>query len=262
MTKPLPNNDFRATRYILEPDEFALSNDSPDPSTSDKIDSSTWSGIVDLPDDVAIRTSDHHGTNIRNLYTLWGDWLNSLGKLRNHDELFSCMLDASDCFQCATFELLHGFYRSSISNLRTGLELVMIGTFGNLYPTNINYIEWKNDSYELGYSYCRKKLEKKYENQKIEWMFKDGALLHLTYKELCKYTHSRPNASDAALWSSNGPIYDKDAFAKTYEFFLLVYSVAYLLVKVARPNFSKPKRCKILFKSQSDRLRAFNLLFN
>lgn len=261
MTKPLPVNDFRATRYILEPEEFGLSDDSLNPPASDKINSEIWAGIMALPDDVAIRSSDHHGTCARNLYTLWGDWLNSLGSLRSPDELFSCMLDAADCLQCATFELFHGFYRSAISNLRTALELVMIGTFGNLNPTNNSYLQWKNNNYELGFSNCRKKLEKQYENQKIEWMFKDGNFLHLAYKELCRYTHSRPDANDATLWSSNGPIYVENAFTKTYEHFLKVYELTYLLIKIARPNFRKPKRRYVLYKLQNDRLIAFNQLF-
>ena len=45
-----------------------------------------------LPDDVAIRTSDHHGSQLATLYSLWGDWLEAMGD--QHDELFAGMLDA------------------------------------------------------------------------------------------------------------------------------------------------------------------------
>lgn len=61
MTKELSQSDFRAVRIVLEPEDFALGADEPDPPPSDLIAEKTWHGIMDLPDDVAIRTSDHNG---------------------------------------------------------------------------------------------------------------------------------------------------------------------------------------------------------
>ena len=57
MTKDMPLDDFRAVRRILEPSDFALCGDEPDPPPTDQIDSETWASIMNLPDDVAIRTS-------------------------------------------------------------------------------------------------------------------------------------------------------------------------------------------------------------
>src|SRR5689334_11998588 len=124
MTKPLPITDFRAVRHILEPQDFALVDGQEDPPPSDQIDPEIWARIMNLPDDVAVRISDHNGTHLRLLYELWSDWIEAIGDPDHRDELFSCMLDANDCLQCANFDLLHGFYRSAISNLRTALELV------------------------------------------------------------------------------------------------------------------------------------------
>jgi hypothetical protein len=36
---------------------------------------SVWDGITQLPDDVAIRTSDHNGHRLKLLHRLWGDWI-------------------------------------------------------------------------------------------------------------------------------------------------------------------------------------------
>ena len=55
-----------------------------------------------LPDDVALITSGHHGTELALLYTLWGDWIHIIGYER--DALTDAMLDAADCFQASVFD--------------------------------------------------------------------------------------------------------------------------------------------------------------
>jgi hypothetical protein len=56
--------------------------------------------------------------------------------------MFNCLLEAADCFQGATFNFLHGYYRTALAELRTALELVMIGAYGTLYPSDKDYLEW------------------------------------------------------------------------------------------------------------------------
>ncbi len=98
------------------------------------------------PEDVSIRISDHNGTRLKLLYSLWGDWLRALGDPEKPDEIFGCMLDAADCFQCAHFNFLHGYYRAAMAELRVALELVMIGMYGTLNPTDPKYTDWKTGS--------------------------------------------------------------------------------------------------------------------
>lgn len=265
MTKPLPLTDFRALRHVLTADEYATGGEFPPPS--DLIDQMLWHNMMDLPDDVAIRISDHNGTRLRLLYSLWGDWIVAVGDPGRQDELFGCMLDANDCLQCTNFDLLHGFYRAAIANLRTAFELVMIGTFANLNPSDDRYVRWKNGHDErLGFTGCRKQLLRQYKGTPVEWMFTDNAFLGLTYAELCKFTHARPNASDGALWQSNGPVYNNEAILKTFKFGLDVYSANYLLVKVGRPGFKLPADSHILFEldwmtHHAACLKAFNQLY-
>ena len=52
------NNDFRNKRYKLPPEAFAIGPDGPDPEPKDIIEHDIWQGIIFLPDDVSIRTSD------------------------------------------------------------------------------------------------------------------------------------------------------------------------------------------------------------
>jgi hypothetical protein len=126
MTKPLPLDDFRAVRIILEPDDFALSFGK-EPPPSDLIDKETWQGITILPDDVSIRTSNHHGNLLKILYSLWGAWIEAVGE--NQDFLYDTILDAADEFQATTFNSLAGYYRQAIGCLRSALELITIGAY-------------------------------------------------------------------------------------------------------------------------------------
>jgi len=57
MVKELPLTDFRAVRRVLEPSDFALVDDGPEPPPSDLVSENAWHSIMDLPDDVAIRTT-------------------------------------------------------------------------------------------------------------------------------------------------------------------------------------------------------------
>lgn len=267
MTRPLPVSDFRAVRHVLEPQDFALGSEEDDPAPSDQIDPETWAGIMHLPDDVAIRTSDHCGRHLRLLYCLWADWIVATGDPENPDELFDCMLDANDCLQAANFDLLHGFYRSSVANLRAAFELAMIGTFGNLRPHEKKFVQWKKGDGDLRFSYCRTQLFNIFNGKEIGWVFTKEAFPNVTYGELCKFTHARPDSTDAALWKSNGPVYDRDAVLGSFRLLLDVYAISYLLVKIGRPSFVLPEDSSILFEldwitHRADVLKAFDQLYD
>lgn len=138
MSKKLALAVFRAVRSKLEPHEFAIS-EGQDVPPSDLIEKNIWDGIMHLPEDVSIRISDHNGTRLRLMHGLGRGYRRST----RPDEIFNCLLDAGDCFQCANFNFVHGFYRAAIAESRTGLELVMIGAYGSLNPSNKDYVEWK-----------------------------------------------------------------------------------------------------------------------
>jgi hypothetical protein len=86
----------------------------PRPGPTDLVEEGVWNGIMRLPDDVAITTSNHHGSQLAGLYLLWGNFIEAIGD--EQDELFFGMLDAADCFQASAFESLHGYYRSAYSH--------------------------------------------------------------------------------------------------------------------------------------------------
>jgi hypothetical protein len=64
---------------VLDSDDFDITDDKPDPPPSDLIHEKTWAGLTRLSDDVSIRTSDHHGAQLKLLHELWGEWLEAVG---------------------------------------------------------------------------------------------------------------------------------------------------------------------------------------
>lgn len=157
MVRKLPLTDFRAVRSKLEPHEFAIS-DGQDAPPSNPVEQEVWDGIVHLPEDVSICISDHNGTRLELLFSLWSDWIEAIGDPDKPDEIFNCMLDAADAFQGAHFNFLHGYYRVALSELRVALELVLIGACGTLQPNDAKYLDWKKGFGELGFTRCRKNL--------------------------------------------------------------------------------------------------------
>jgi hypothetical protein len=246
MVKKLPLTDFRAVRCMLEPEDFAIS-EGQDVPPSDLIEEEVWGSLMHLPEDVSIRISDHNGTRLALLHSLWSDWVQAIGDADKPDEIFNCLLDAADCLQCANFNLLHGFYRAALAELRTALELVMIGTHGSRNPNDKDYCEWKSGIGEWNFTRCRRRFLGSLRKQDAKWLFEEGELLATSYQAVCNYTHSRPDASDGALWQSNGPIFKQDAILITFKAALSVYAMCYLLIRLARPNFIMPEDSDILF---------------
>jgi hypothetical protein len=246
MTKKLPLKDFRAVRSKLEPDEFGIEGQDVPPS--DLIDQDVWGGIMHLPEDVAISISDHNGLRLRLMHQLWENWVEAIGDPDKPDEIFNSLLEAADCFQGATFNFLHGYYRTALAELRTALELVMIGTYGTLYPTDKTYLEWKaGDAERFGFTFCRRRLLGNLRKEQAKWMFEGDEFLALTFQRLSSYTHARPDGSYGALWQSNGPVYNNATIKLIFLSSLSVHALCYLLIRVARPGFVMPEGSEILF---------------
>ena len=230
------------------PDEVFLLASGPRPGPTDLVAEDVWNGIIHLPDDVAITTSNHHGSQLATLYLLWGDLLEAIGD--EQDELFAGMLDAVDCFQASTFDSLHGYYRSALSNLRSALELVAIGSLGNLSPNDSDYLRWKKQNVgSLPFSTAMKKLRGVTNAHVQALIFKPKGWLEALYEALCAYTHSRPDSSDGEMWRSNGPIYVGAVFNRVFKLQVSTYAACHVLTKVGRPRFALPEASEFLFKT-------------
>src|SRR5690349_9725171 len=124
MPRLLPLKDFRARRRVLTADDYAIWIGEEGPPR-DLIQQSTWESLTTLPTDVAIQTSNHHGTQLKQLYFLDGLWVEAMdpknGGTYHNNMTFAPMITASEEFDAATFTVLHGFYRPSIGCARNAL---------------------------------------------------------------------------------------------------------------------------------------------
>jgi hypothetical protein len=146
MARPLDTADFRATRIVLEPADFAVSDGKPDLPTN-LVDKETWHGIVDLPDDVSIRTSNHQGTILKELYGLQSTWTShAIGD--DQDLLLEVLLYTIDELDAALFNTLHGYYRQAIGCLRNMVELVLFGTHCQMAQDTAVFEQWQAGQYE------------------------------------------------------------------------------------------------------------------
>jgi hypothetical protein len=262
LVKPLPSSDFRANRFILEPQDFLEGPEEPDPPPSDLIDEDTWYGINLLPDDVSVRISSHHGGLLKIVYQLWGAWIEAVGS--DQDQLYDTILDAADEFQAATFNSLHGYYRQSIDCLRDALEVVAIGTYCQVCGRIADFKQWRVGQAKISFgdacdglshassvepltSHLKATLEDSIFDQKDHKTSYPGGWARRLYSELSDYAHSRPGFTNVDMWLSNGPIYVPNAFVSTAAMSFQTSALCYILVKLGRPNFTLPESALQLF---------------
>lgn len=252
MSKPMPLCDFRAVRTVLEPDDFALGSEEPDPPPSDLVSPETWRYLTVLPDDVAVRTSDHNGEALSESYSLVSQWTVVVGEDYDANPLFGPMLDAASDLENSIFNALHGYYRAGFSALRSALELITIGACGSFANNRQIYDDWRSGSVEFSFGAACSRLaaepmldrfnsEMRRSRQSL-FDPKDpsrglaGGHARQWYGELCNYAHSRPGFADADLWCSNGPIYVAEVFRNWRRAWLHTVSLCGVLVLLVRPG--------------------------
>jgi hypothetical protein len=222
------------------------------------IERSTWDGIVTLPDDVAVRTSNHHGTTLKELESLWGAWVECYGTSK--DCMFTVMLDAADDFQAATYAALTGYYRLSISALRSALELVAIGTWAQISGKQREFGDWRagRTTLSLGQA-CdgliggAGALEAQLRAEVSDSLFdqrgsgSEGGFVRRIYSGISDFAHSRPGYADGDLRKSNGPVYVRSAFNHVAWVHFETIGLCFLLVLLARPGTRVPPAVVDLF---------------
>src|SRR5438309_8434403 len=83
-------------------------------------------------------------------------------------------------------------------------------------PDDPTYLRWKNGDADLVFPSCRSRLHK-IVPKPISSFVKQKSRPEVLYYDLCRYTHSRPDASDGSLWESNGPVYNGRAIRSTFD---------------------------------------------
>lgn len=264
MTKPLALSDFRAVRVVLEDEDFAIAPEVELPP-SDVVDEDTWGGIMTLPDDVSVRTSNHHGTLLRAMHKCWGAWIDSL--VGRREPIENAILDVADEVEAAAFNSLHGYYRQGFGCLRNALETMTIATYCQVRAQRRLF--WQREAGNVKIEFgeacdklvsaprlrtLRANLRKDVNDSFFDPMIRNvnrGGWARRLYSDLSEYEHSRPKFRNVDMWESNGPVFSSEAFTTFAMRFYETSALCFLMVKMARPAFVMPKSAQDLWKSTS-----------
>lgn len=274
MAKPLPLDDFRAVRIVMEPDDFALGSDEPEPPPSDVIPEDTWHDLTTLPDDVAVRTSNHHGTLLHILNQLAGTWPEAVGDSEHADAIGLAMIELINEPDAALYMMLVGFYRQAIDSLRIMLESVTFGAYCQLGSRDALLNDWLNGSKEISFNegaaalqgfgattalhgHLRASLHLGLADQADRKTSYPGGWLRQLYQRLSRYSHGRPLFNNPSLWESNGPIYVPRVIAIFAALYIETFVASYVLVKCCRPSFELPREAQAVFDTDGVHLPAW-----
>ena len=205
---------------------------------------------MSLPDDVAVRTTNHHGTAISRLLTLSHVWIELC---QPRDPIATMLLDAHDDFQASLYNAITGFYRVSISASRNALELLAIGTWAQLCGKRKEFREYLRGDRTLsfgtacdGLSSGARALEAHLQSTLGAQLFNQRAstvrmgYARQVFDHASDFTHSRPGHTDSALRRSNGPIYVEEAFNHAAWIQSEVFSLSFIFILLARPRTQLP----------------------
>jgi hypothetical protein len=265
-TRPGSSGDFRSVRRKLPPEAFAIGPEQ-EPAPTDLIDTATWDGITDLPDDVSLRTTDHHGTTLRNAYELWSCWpgltldLQSLVPEPREDALCLASITVSDELQSSLHAALTGYYRQAIAGLRPAMEATMAGAYFRAFPNLSKFTKWADghEGGELWMREMRRALVGVAPYARFEGSANDAAFLgksgwvNLLYQRLSTFSHGRPQYTDedgnrvptdnVGLWGgSNGPVYEPRSVRLWSAFYFDVGLISLLLTGLAEPRVLRVER--------------------
>ena len=248
--------DFRSYRAKLSPDCFLMAPEGPNPPPEDLIEKETWGHLIWLTDDVSLRTSDNHGSELKIMYELYGSLIDQLEV--EGDVFWELLLDIADEFQASLFNLLCGFYRVSLSCLRSALE---ISTYALYFQVTRQYEEfktWIKGKYDddrfrniRSFGNLCDQLDKLKNFESIQTHLNSmygftlfnqktprraPGITRQLHSHLSKFVHSRPQHTHGDLWKSTGPVYVPISFVKGATCYLETFMLVYVFIKLARPE--------------------------
>jgi hypothetical protein len=249
MPRKMRLDDFRARRTVLLRSDYAFAPGPQKRPRKDLIAEKTWEGIQILPDTVAILTSNGHGSDLALLSDLWGSWVETLeidSALTSKGAVHHASLLATDEFQGATFNALHGFYRLVANSLRSTLEQMTIATDLELRGNDAEIQLWLDGSQEFRFGSSCDNLQKAFSQLKLRRLFQqdDGKTsqgwIRSFHSSLSNFSHGRPGFDSVELWEgSNGPIYVRAAFLWSVRMWMFTYAISVILLKLTRPDLEK-----------------------
>ena len=256
--------DFRSRRRILPPEAFAYAV-GPDLPPKDLIDKDVWNSIMNLPDDVSLRTSADHGTELKYMHGLWGSIIDNLGDVE--DVMWHSLLDVADELKACIVNSLVGFYTVAASCLRSSLELATHGAYYQRCKSLSDYKTWRkgkgdvkfgkacsglnglNDVKSLNNYVYSKMKDTVFEQKNSRYRNYPGGWAWKLYSRLSNFVHSKPSYSHVDLWDgSTGPIYVPQSYGRISALYCETLALIYVLIKISRPKFPLPTETRHVFK--------------
>ncbi len=252
--------DFRSTRILLPPDAFALGPKT-NPLPTDLIDKDTWDSMINLPDDVSLRTSGDYGSTLKVFWNAWNDWICLVLALQNvaapnpaDSPIAHCAGNAIDEIQGSIYNSVVGFYRLSFSALRNMLEQMTIGLSLELTGDTTSFSKWLRGDKELKFGSSADKLlnipairnlEQTLRHTTGDSIFQQktptytGGLARRLFRDLSQFTHGGPNHTNTDLWEgSTGPIFVSNSYEKWSITFCKTFMICVLEAKLAKPSIT------------------------
>lgn len=257
----LPEGDFRATRHYLADHAFAIAPGESVAAT-DPIDQETWDGVMVLPTDVALRTTDYQGSLVEDTHAQWAAWIHALPTdPAAAPFMFEAAWDAADEFGAAPFIAAHGWYRQATAALRGALETVAIAAGLAVRGDQSGLARWRDGAIDakfgnaidwLGDHPTTRTVEATLPPPALFGHNPDGVARDL-YGHLSRYVHSTPGRMNADIWASNGPVWVRAGFRDFWIDYCDVVALSYLLLKLGWPDLVVPKTAKPLYEAASPR---------
>lgn len=211
MPQELPKDDFRATRKYLTEDEFGISGEE-DFVPAARIEQEVWDGLMSLPTDVSIRTTDFCPDEVKAAYQIATSWLH-IGDPFADGPIKTQTFSVYEALEASVFMATTGWYRQAGLSLRAAMDDMILGLYYEGIPNKWDQFERiieGNKSAPM-FGCVRDAL---FDLTGDQLFAKDGGSFGQLYSRLGVYTHCIPNHE---LWKSNGPIYADEAFERWFE---------------------------------------------
>ena len=252
----LPDDDFRRERALFSPELFADPDTGGDLPPTDLVSKKAWTGLIDLPTDVLLRTTSHEGSSVDALHQLTSMWVDLVYRIVESSSPYmsTASLLALEEFDALAFIALHGYYRQALGCLRNALEVLTVGGGLAVTQNSALFTRWRA-SEEVKFGNARDWLSASAEGRRLDALAAPGAVFDRTvsgtwlvrlHKRLCGYAHSRAGTNNMDFWESNGPVHVWGVLDRTIAETRETMALGMVLLHLGWPGFTMTSKARDL----------------
>lgn len=243
--RKIASGTFRRERFYLADHVFAIRGAKHKPQ--DPLGKKQWVEMMDLPTDVALRTTDHMGSMIEDMQQQSSAWMDAMPLDPDDWPFFhDAYLDVVEEFDAAPFIALHGYYRQATAGLRNALEVMTHACRYAVANDEPGFASWRKNAKEppkfgnsvdiIGQKPGGKVLDAKLGMQGLFGSMPTNGVVRALYADVCRYAHSTPGFSNGDIWQSNGPVFIPRAFTQFWLDYCDTSLACFVLLKLAYPE--------------------------